>query len=110
MTAQDWTEDYYLQNGNYENICNNCGCKFFGHKRRVTCKQCSFTEVSQLKFVNFLAQYPRKLELDTTGICEPTMRSYNDFSDGVVWPQSMVAKVKLNHDGPFQYYIRNKRK
>jgi hypothetical protein len=37
---KDWKEDFQHENGNYECICCSCGDRFFGHKRRVQCKQC----------------------------------------------------------------------
>lgn len=38
--GRDWQEDFSHENGSYENICNQCGTHFFGHKRRVICKTC----------------------------------------------------------------------
>ncbi len=52
--------------------------------------------VSKSEFNDFLIRYGEKLERDVTGICEPPMLSYNDFSGGKIWPESMVAKVILN--------------
>jgi hypothetical protein len=39
--AGDWLEDAAHENGNYQNICYECGNKFVGHKGRVTCKVCA---------------------------------------------------------------------
>jgi hypothetical protein len=50
-------------------------------------KKVSITELRA-----FIQTYPVYLEYDCTGICEPPMRSWNDFSHGKVWPESMVAK------------------
>lgn len=56
----------------------------------------------------FVAAYPRPLVKDVTGICEPPMLSYNDFTLGD-WPASVVAKVQL-WNGDFgesnRYFIR----
>lgn len=51
-----------------------------------------FIEVTREEYLAFIREYPRKLEFDCIGICEPPLGSYNDFSDGKVWPESMVAK------------------
>ena len=40
IPERDWIEDFPHENGNYINECCECGCKFFGHKRRVICKLC----------------------------------------------------------------------
>jgi hypothetical protein len=63
-----------------------------------------FTEVTEEQAREFVRNYPRKLEWDCTGICEPPLGSYNDFTYGF-WPDSMVIKVIM--DEPKEYYIRN---
>ena len=55
----------------------------------------TWKEVCRVEFDAFIAAYPRILEKDFTSICEPPMISYNDFSDGKKWPESMVAKIIL---------------
>ena len=40
MDARDWPEDFAHENGNYQNLCCECGKLFFGHKRRVVCRSC----------------------------------------------------------------------
>ena len=50
-------------------------------------------EVTKDELIAFVRAYPRPLSRDCTGICDPPMESWNDFSDGKVWPESMVAKV-----------------
>jgi len=37
---RDWPEDSAHENGNYLCNCGACKKTFFGHKRRVRCKQC----------------------------------------------------------------------
>ena len=67
----------------------------------------NFKQVSKSEFEAFLSYYPRTLEVDITGICDPPLKSYNDFTLGS-WPDSMVAKVRLfeERDGsPDQYFI-----
>ena len=36
-----WPEDYSHENGNYFNNCIKCKEMFIGHKRRITCKECT---------------------------------------------------------------------
>ncbi len=38
---RNWTEDYAGGENQYECQCSTCGSKFYGHKRRVTCKACT---------------------------------------------------------------------
>ena len=40
-SPKNWTEDYSHENGNYVNTCMFCKDQFFGHKRRVVCKECT---------------------------------------------------------------------
>src|SRR4051812_690306 len=40
-SGRDWVEDFTHENGNYLCRCSDCGNRFFGHKRRVTCKECA---------------------------------------------------------------------
>ena len=39
---RDWKEDFKHENGNYKCTCGKCENHFYGHKRRVRCKLCSF--------------------------------------------------------------------
>jgi len=41
VTPLDYPEDYHMENGKYQNICYDCDRIFFGHKRRVACKECA---------------------------------------------------------------------
>ena len=54
--------------------------------------------VTKLELDKFIEEYPNKLEVDVTGIFEPPLKTYNDFTGDKVWPQSAVAYVKL-YDG-----------
>lgn len=51
-----------------------------------------FKKVTKDEYIRFVRNYPARLVFDLTAICEPPMGSYNDFSDGKEWPESMVAK------------------
>lgn len=72
-----------------------------------------FKEVTKEEFQEFVKKYPNKLDWNVTGICEPPLGSHNDFSDGKVWPESMVTKVFIMdgsayYDGKFsEYYIKD---
>ena len=64
-----------------------------------------FREVSHDEFRKFVAAYPNELAVDKCGISEPPLISYNDFTTGLRWPDSMVAK---HHDGPScKYWIKD---
>lgn len=56
--------------------------------------------VSKAEFDDFIDSYPNELAVDVTGICEPPLKTYNDFSDGKVWPESIVASVVLFESYP----------
>ena len=60
----------------------------------------AFKEVTRDEYLAFIKRWPNKLEFACTGICEPPLGSYNDFSDGKVWPESMVAKEVRDWMGP----------
>lgn len=63
-----------------------------------------FEQVSECEFKKFIRDYPTLLEKDICGISEPPLVSFNNFRDGLKWPESMVAKY---HDGePRTYWIR----
>lgn len=65
-------------------------------------------KVTEEEFLKFITEYPKsKLEFDCFGACDPPLMSYNDFSDGKVWPESMVAK--FTNDAPRtpnQFFIK----
>ena len=71
-----------------------------------------FIQVSKEEFEEFVNSYPNKLDWNVTGICEPPMGSHNDFSDGAVWPDSMVTKVFIMDGSAYyggkhsEYYIK----
>jgi hypothetical protein len=68
-------------------------------------------EVTKDEFVDFVKKYPNKLDWDVAHMVDPPMGSYNDFSDGKKWPESMIAKVKLrtkimsDNDNKNDYWI-----
>lgn len=55
----------------------------------------SWIEVGKDIFDQHVKDYPNKLTRDLAGMCDPPMLSYNDFTNGNVWPESMVAKASL---------------
>ena len=60
--------------------------------------------VSKAEFEEFLRQYPRPLERDVFGACEPPAISYNDFELANRWPYSIVASTFAYMDNPNDYY------
>jgi hypothetical protein len=54
-------------------------------------------KVTKAEWKAFIESYPRPLVSDVARMCEPPMLNHNDFSNGKVWPESMVAKVHLEH-------------
>lgn len=64
-------------------------------------------DVTKEEFEEFIANYPNKLEKDYY----MDWWSWNDFSDGKIWPESMVAK---RWDGlyntPIRYQIKMTKK
>ena len=44
---------------------------------------------------DFVKNYPVELHWNVSAISEPPLGSYNDFSRGEIWPDSMVAKKYL---------------
>lgn len=52
-------------------------------------------QVTKEEFYEFINSYNNKLEIDVAGMFEPPLKSYNDFTDGKVWPESVVAFIKM---------------
>jgi hypothetical protein len=59
--------------------------------------------VTEEEFEKFIKEYPRPLKKDITGIFEPPLMTFNDFSLDPFWPGSVVAYYYLNTD---EFYIR----
>ena len=63
------------------------------------------------EFFNYISEYEKqngvKLVRDVYMACEPPMITYNDFSNGKKWPESIVVKsVADGYMGdPQEYYI-----
>tara|TARA_R110000764_G_scaffold227600_1_gene317804 strand:- start:370 stop:597 length:228 start_codon:yes stop_codon:yes gene_type:complete len=72
-----------------------------------------YKKVTKEEFDKFVNEYPNKLDWNVTGICEPPLCSYNDFTNGKVWPKSMIAKVKMYDGSEYhggrtkEYYIKS---
>lgn len=67
--------------------------------------------VTKEEFYKYVNGYPGRLTADVTGIIDPPLISYNDFSLGV-WPQSVVAFTYMYDDKPdgFFYLPEEERK
>lgn len=65
-----------------------------------------YIKVKKMEFDNFIKNYPRPLKVDVCGIYEPPLISYNDFSEGKVWSESVVAFTFLYETNPNNpYYV-----
>ena len=60
-------------------------------------------KVTKEEFYKFIENYPRPLERNVTGVCEPPAISYNDFELANRWPYSIVASTYLYSDNPGDY-------
>ena len=61
-------------------------------------------QVSKAEFIEFLKNYPRKLDRDVCGICDPPLITYNDFVLANRWPHSVVARTFAYDDNPDGYF------
>lgn len=61
-------------------------------------------QVSKAEFIEFLKNYPKKLDRDVYGICDPPSITYNDFVLANRWPYSVVASTFAYDDNPDGYY------
>lgn len=52
-----------------------------------------FKTVSREEFEAYARSYGRPLAEDLCAIGDPPIYTLNDFSDGKVWPESIVAKA-----------------
>lgn len=60
--------------------------------------------VSKDEFEQYIANYPRKLEYDAFGACDPPYITYNDFELANCWPYSVVASTHVYDDNPGHHY------
>lgn len=77
----------------------------------------NFKRVTMEEFQSFIRSYPNKLERDVCAIGQPPVETYNDFTTGKVWPESVVAKIvrewtgangEMDENNPgayWEYYI-----
>lgn len=67
-------------------------------------------EVTKEEFDKFIKEYPNELITSMYMIGEPPSLEYNDFSDGKVWPESVVASKMLHewYNQPNTYFIKEK--
>lgn len=62
-----------------------------------------YKQVTKQEFDEFIASYPRHLERDVCGICDPPAVSYNDWEIGW-WSRSVVASTMIYSDDPKDLY------
>ena len=51
-----------------------------------------FKSVTKAELDKFVREYPNRLTRDVCAIREPAGVSFNDFTEGKEWPESIVAK------------------
>ena len=61
-----------------------------------------YKQVSEQEFKDFIKSFPRKLEEDLY----MDWYTWNDFSDGKIWPESIVCKAEITHEGERKMYIK----
>ena len=67
-------------------------------------------KVSKQEFLNFIENYPRKLEIDCCGISDPPSITYNDFELANRWPYSIIASTFAYDDNPSDYFYEPEEK
>lgn len=92
--------DYFMINGvKYTIVGKECKREVVTREpTRKTQRKVSFNE-----FIEYINNYPYHLTRNITGICEPPLITYNDFSLGN-WPDSIVASYYDYSDNPNHYY------
>jgi hypothetical protein len=60
----------------------------------------STKEVTREEYLAFVNAWPNRLEFDIFGAGEPHVGTWNDFTTGKVWPQSVVASECREWLGP----------
>ena len=60
--------------------------------------------VTRAEFEAWIKAYPRDLDVDVYGACDPPAVSYNDFSLADRWPHSIVARTYAYDEKPGSYY------
>lgn len=65
------------------------------HSRHPTPQGPMWVKVTKEQFESFVSDR-EPLERDTLFSCDPPMKSYNDFSSGRKWPESVVAQIRWN--------------
>lgn len=63
-------------------------------------------KVTKEEFEKFIRDYPKPLVQDVYAIAEPPILQFNDFSEGKVWPESVVASECLDWEEPHTYSIK----
>ena len=61
-------------------------------------------KVTKQEFIDFINSYPRKLEQDVFGACDPPSVTYNDFELANRWPYSIIASTMLYSDKSDDYW------
>lgn len=59
-------------------------------------------EVTKEKFDIFIKNHPNELTFDVIRFAEPYIFQYNDFTEGKVWPESVVAQYTEEWDENYE--------
>jgi hypothetical protein len=65
-------------------------------------------KVTEDEFNQFVRNYPKALERDISSAFEPPLVTYNDFSDGRMWPDSVVASRIIDKDNSCYMIMEDK--
>lgn len=60
--------------------------------------------ISKENFAAIINEYPADLDYNENHICDPPMVTYNDFSDGKKWPESILCGFTANRDGTLEHF------
>ena len=93
-SGRDWAEDFPHENGNYMCNCSTCGKRFFGHKRRTTCKLC--VVAPEVK-ASELPPLPAPLEWNDGEYTTDHMRAYGQACIAADRAARASAELQLRH-------------
>ena len=60
--------------------------------------------VTKAEYEDFINKYPRRLDVDCCGICEPPLITHNDFELANRFPYSVIAKTWYYSDDMTDLY------
>ena len=104
ICTKEYFERYYKYKGDYVWLKTkdvSKAKKFCEDRAAETVKSVGYEE-----FKEFISKYPRKLEVDVCHIFCPPFVTYQDFSDGKTYPESLVASHSwFDNDPASPFYV-----